>query len=69
MGQGAGDASMFITGKLTEMIEGDVHSETKKGKTVVNNEKGIEANSNSSITKHAQTVELLPLLGHNSYTL
>ncbi|MFV0529916.1 MAG: bacteriophage T4 gp5 trimerization domain-containing protein [Flavobacteriales bacterium] len=25
-----GDASMFITGKLTEMIEGDVHSETKK---------------------------------------
>nr|WP_260242509.1 phage baseplate assembly protein V [Kaistella jeonii] len=24
-----GDASMFITGKLTEMIEGDVHSETK----------------------------------------
>lgn len=24
------DASMFITGKLTEMIEGDVHSETMK---------------------------------------
>ncbi|MEC3874203.1 type VI secretion system Vgr family protein [Chryseobacterium salviniae] len=49
-----GDASLFITGKLTEMIEGDVHSETKKGKTVVNNEKGIETSSNSTITKHAK---------------
>lgn len=27
-----GNASTFITGKLTEIIEGDVHSETKKGK-------------------------------------
>jgi hypothetical protein len=27
-----GDTCMFITGKLTEMIEGDVHSEVKQGK-------------------------------------
>lgn len=49
-----GDASMFITGKLTEMIEGDVHSETAKGKTVVNSESGVETVSNGAITKHAQ---------------
>jgi uncharacterized protein involved in type VI secretion and phage assembly len=49
-----GDASMFITGKLTEMIEGDVHSETKKGKTIVNNDGGIETSSNGTINKHAQ---------------
>ncbi|SFC45971.1 bacteriophage T4 gp5 trimerisation domain-containing protein [Kaistella jeonii] len=49
-----GDASMFITGKLTEMIEGDVHSETKQGKTTVNSDKGIETTSNASITRHAQ---------------
>ena len=49
-----GDASIFITGKLTEMIEGDVHSETAKGKTVVNSESGMETVSNGAITKHAQ---------------
>ena len=49
-----GDASMFITGKLTEMIEGDVHSETAKGKTIVNSESGMETVSNGAITKHAQ---------------
>ena len=49
-----GDASVFITGKLTEMIEGDVHSETAKGKTVVNNEGGIETVSNGKIHKDAQ---------------
>ena len=49
-----GDASMFITGKLMEVIEGDVHSETKKGKTIVNSEGGIETNSNSSIHHEAQ---------------
>ncbi len=49
-----GDASMFITGKLTEMIEGDVHSETKQGKTVVNNEGGIETVASGQIKKDAQ---------------
>ena len=50
-----GDASMFITGKLTEMIEGDVHSETKQGKTVVNSESGVETSSGSTIFHHAKT--------------
>ena len=50
-----GDASMFITGKLTEMIEGDVHSETAKGKTIVNSEGGIETSSNGKIVKNAQS--------------
>ncbi|WP_223607066.1 type VI secretion system Vgr family protein [Chryseobacterium sp. OSA05B] len=49
-----GDASMFITGKLTEIIDGDVHSETKKGKTILNNEGGIETTSNGKIKKDAQ---------------
>ncbi|KEY19884.1 hypothetical protein HY04_01280 [Kaistella antarctica] len=49
-----GDASMFITGKLMEIIEGDVHSETKQGKTTVNSDKGIETSSQSSINRHAQ---------------
>ena len=49
-----GDASMFITGKLTEMIDGDVHSETKQGKTVVNNEGGIETFTAGQIKKDAQ---------------
>jgi len=49
-----GDASVFITGKLTEMIEGDVHSETAKGKTIVNSDQGIETNSQASINRHAQ---------------
>ena len=49
-----GDASMFITGKLTEMIEGDVHSETKQGKTVINNEGGIETSTAGQINKDAQ---------------
>ena len=48
-----GDASMFITGKLTEMIEGDVMSETKKGRTEIS-EKDMNISSNSSINKHAQ---------------
>jgi len=49
-----GDASVFITGKLMEMIEGDVHSETKQGKTTINSDKGIETSSNASINRHAQ---------------
>ena len=49
-----GDSNMFITGKLTEMIEGDVHSETKQGKTIVNNEGGIETATNGQIKKDAQ---------------
>lgn len=39
-----GDASVFITGKLTEMIEGDVHSETKMER----NEYAAEVENSSS---------------------
>lgn len=49
-----GDTSMFITGKLTEMIEGDVHSEVKNGKTVMNSEQGIETSCSASIHHEAQ---------------
>lgn len=48
-----GDASMFISGKLTEMIDGDVHSETKMERTEVS-EKTMNIHSNESIHKHAQ---------------
>ncbi|REC46834.1 type VI secretion system Vgr family protein [Chryseobacterium pennipullorum] len=48
-----GDASTFITGKLTEIIDGDVHSETKKGRNEIS-EKEMNISSNSSINKHAQ---------------
>ncbi|MFV0530617.1 MAG: bacteriophage T4 gp5 trimerization domain-containing protein, partial [Flavobacteriales bacterium] len=44
-----GDASMFITGKLTEMIEGDFESVTKKGKTIYNSDGGLETNSQGTI--------------------
>ncbi|KMQ64593.1 Vgr family protein [Chryseobacterium angstadtii] len=36
-----GDASMMITGKLTEIIDGDVHSETKKERNEVSDGKII----------------------------
>ena len=49
-----GDASMFITGKLTEIIEGDVHSETKKGKTIFNSDGGLETNSQGTIFRFAE---------------
>lgn len=48
-----GDASVFITGKLTEMIDGDVHSETKMERNEVS-EKSMNIQSNDSINKHAQ---------------
>jgi len=48
-----GDTSMFITGKLTEMIEGDVHSETKKERTELSHE-DIQFTSDNSINKNAQ---------------
>ncbi|MFL9834254.1 type VI secretion system Vgr family protein [Chryseobacterium terrae] len=49
-----GDTSMFITGKLTEMIEGDVHSETKKERNELSHE-DIQFTSEKSITKNAQS--------------
>ncbi|MBW3524578.1 type VI secretion system Vgr family protein [Chryseobacterium sp. NKUCC03_KSP] len=49
-----GDTSMFITGKLTEMIEGDVHSETKKERNELSHE-DIQFTSEKNITKNAQS--------------
>ena len=48
-----GDASMFITGKLMEMIEGDVHSETKQERIEVS-EKKIVTHSTENTELHSQ---------------
>ncbi|MFC4412780.1 phage baseplate assembly protein V [Kaistella carnis] len=55
-----GDASMFITGKLMEIIEGDVHSETmkerqefSKGKTEVTAGENIHKNSKKEIVNNS----------------
>lgn len=48
-----GDTSMFITGKLTEIIEAEVHSETKQNRNEISHE-DMELISNKSITKNAQ---------------
>lgn len=48
-----GDASMFITGKLTEIIDGDVVSESKKeGKEY--SAQDMEIQSDGNIKKHSQ---------------
>ncbi len=49
-----GDASLFITGKLMEMIEGDVQTEVKQGKTITNSESGIETVTQGKIHNDAQ---------------
>ena len=48
-----GDANVFITGKLMEMIEGDVHSETKQNRNEISHD-DIEISSSKNITKNAQ---------------
>ncbi len=48
-----GDTSMFITGKLTEMIEGDVHSKTMKERNEISHE-DMNVTSNKYINKNAQ---------------
>ena len=45
---------MYVNGALTEVIEGDLHSETKKGKTMLNSEGGIESNSAKMINTNAE---------------
>jgi len=50
-----GDTSMFITGKLTEMIEGDVHSETKKERNEVSEGK-IVTQSNGTNEQHSDKI-------------
>lgn len=50
-----GDASMFITGKLMEMIEGDVHSETMKERNEVSEGK-IITQSTGTNEQHSKKV-------------
>ena len=45
---------VYVNGALTEVIEGDLHSETKKGKTMLNSEGGIESNSAEMINLNAE---------------
>ena len=49
-----GDMFVYVNGALTEVIEGDLHSETKKGKTMLNSEGGIESNSAEMINLNAE---------------
>jgi hypothetical protein len=50
-----GDTSMFITGKLTEMIEGDVHSETKMERNEVSEGK-ITTQSTGTNEQHSEKI-------------
>ncbi|MBM7419078.1 MULTISPECIES: type VI secretion system Vgr family protein [Chryseobacterium] len=50
-----GDTSMFITGKLTEMIEGDVHSETMKERNEVSEGK-ITTQSTGTNEQHSEKI-------------
>ncbi|KQT15031.1 hypothetical protein ASG31_15625 [Chryseobacterium sp. Leaf404] len=50
-----GDTSMFITGKLTEMIEGDVHSETKMERNEVSDGK-IVTQSTGTNEQHSDKI-------------
>ncbi|MFK6999476.1 hypothetical protein V3Q90_11765 [Flavobacterium oreochromis] len=43
-----------ITGKLDEFIGGDVNSETKGGKNIVNSDKGHTVASSGKIEKHSE---------------
>ncbi|RVU91375.1 type VI secretion system tip protein VgrG [Flavobacterium columnare] len=47
------DMMTMVTGKLTEVIEGDVHSETKSGKTSVSSGKGMDLISTKNLNKHS----------------
>ncbi|SFI49482.1 type VI secretion system Vgr family protein [Halpernia frigidisoli] len=50
-----GDASLFITGKLTEMIDGDVHSETKMERNEVSEGK-ITSQSTGTHEHHSDKI-------------
>lgn len=47
------DANMFITGKLMEVINGDVHSETKKQRNEISHD-DIDVSSQKTINNNAQ---------------
>ncbi|WP_261512543.1 type VI secretion system Vgr family protein [Chryseobacterium paludis] len=52
-----GDASMMITGKLTEIIDGDVHSETKKERNEVSEGKIITQSTGTNEQHSDKTVK------------
>ncbi|MCJ8155456.1 phage baseplate assembly protein V [Chryseobacterium sp. SSA4.19] len=52
-----GDTSMFITGKLTEMIEGDVHSETMKERNEISEGKIITQSTGTHEHHSEKTVK------------
>ncbi|MFN3021191.1 phage baseplate assembly protein V [Chryseobacterium sp. TY3] len=52
-----GDASMFITGKLMEVIDGDVHSETKKERNEVSEGKIITQSTGTNEHHSAKIVK------------
>ena len=45
---------MYVNGALNEVIEGDLHSETKNARTMLNSEGGIESNSAEMINLNAE---------------
>ncbi len=50
----SGDLNVFVSGSLVENIEGDVYSDTKQGKTVVNGDHGIDSKVNGTFYREAQ---------------
>ncbi|KFF03095.1 type VI secretion system Vgr family protein [Chryseobacterium luteum] len=52
-----GDASMMITGKLTEIIDGDVHSETKKERNEVSEGKIVTQSTGTNEQHSDKTVK------------
>ena len=48
------DMNVFVSGSLVENIEGDVYSETKQGKTVVNGDQGIDNKVSGTFCREAQ---------------
>ncbi|KGN89311.1 hypothetical protein HQ45_07155, partial [Porphyromonas crevioricanis] len=50
----SGDINVFVSGSLVENIEGDVYSETKQGKTVVNGDQGIDSKVSGTFYREAQ---------------
>ena len=50
-----GDASMFITGKLTEIIDGDVHSEAKQERNEISR-KEMTISTEDNLNNYTQSV-------------
>ncbi|MET3730467.1 hypothetical protein [Moheibacter stercoris] len=51
----AGDANLMVTGKLMEIIDGDVHSESKQNRQEIAQE-DMQFQSSKNIDNHSQTI-------------